>query len=343
MNSQSFDVETILSPIAGEAKLYNFSTMHNIIDAKPFLKWAGGKRQLLEQFKKYFPKELSEQGKIKHFYEPFLGSGAVFFWVAQNYAIENAYLNELNPEIYLCYLSIKKNVEAVIKSLKAYETKYKSCDDKGKEVFFYKIRKVYNLTRKDLTPKTVSEADHKRVAMTIFLNRTCFNGLYRVNSKGDFNVPFGRYRNPKICDAENLRNVAEILQKVEITNADFSVIKDRIKSDSFVYFDPPYKPVSKTASFTAYSSNSFTDEDQKRLALLVRDIDSKTEAKIMLSNSAPKSNFFKNLYAGFKIRKVSATRLINCVAEKRGKVNEILVMNYPKTAKGTALSKERLK
>lgn len=310
--------------------MYNFN-MQMANNAKPFLKWAGGKRQLLDQFKKHFPRELCEQGKIKHFYEPFLGSGAVFFWVAQHCTIEKAYLNELNPEIYLCYISIKKNVEAVIKSLKAYEKKYNSCDDKGKEVFYYKIRKVYNATQKGLSEKRcISEADNKRVAMTIFLNRTCFNGLYRVNSKGEFNVPFGRYLNPKICDAENLRNVSKILQKVKITNEDFSVIKNKIKSDSFVYFDPPYKPISETASFTAYSSNSFTDEDQERLALLVRDIDKNTHAKIMLSNSAPKSDYFEDLYAGFRIEKVSATRLINCVAEKRGKVNEILIMNYKK-------------
>ena len=309
--------------------MYNFHGMTSANEAKPFLKWAGGKRQLLEQFKKYFPKELSKQGTIKYFYEPFLGSGAVFFWVAQHCAIRKAYLNELNPEIYLCYVTIKKDVEAVIKSLRDYDDRYKSAAATDREELYYEVREEYNSSRLGIdvakyNPKTSPE----RVAMTIFLNRTCFNGLYRVNSKGNFNVPFGRYRSPLICDAENLRNVSRLLQDVEISNDDFSSIENTLKEDSFVYFDPPYKPISDTAKFTAYSTGSFGDKDQERLAQLVRQIDSK--AKIMLSNSAPKSNYFKNLYSGFKIKKISATRLINCVAEKRGKVTEILVMNYDK-------------
>lgn len=330
MNSLDLTVSTIIPTKGVEAKLYNFN-MHLVNDARPFLKWAGGKRQLLDQFKKHFPKELCAQGKIKHFYEPFLGSGAVFFWVVQHCNIKKSYLNELNPEIYLCYVAIKKDVETLISSLRAYDMKYKSCNDKGKEAIFYKLREDYNTSRKSTDFKKYnSQSSPLRVAMTIFLNRTCFNGLYRVNSKGGFNVPFGRYHSPKICDAENLRKVSKILQNVEITNEDFSVIKKKIKGDSFVYFDPPYKPVSETAKFTAYSVGSFNDQDQERLAKLVREIDKATEAKIMLSNSAPKSDYFERLYSGFRIEKLSANRLINCIAEKRGKVNEILVMNYKK-------------
>lgn len=311
------------------AYLYN-SIIMNIVDkAKPFLKWAGGKRQLLEQFKKHFPKDLSKEGTIKYFYEPFLGSGAVFFWVAQHCNIKKAYLNELNPEIYLCYVAIKRNVKAVIAQLSGYETQYKSRTETDRENLYYEVREEYNTSRETINfKKYCPKLSPKRAAMTIFLNRTCFNGLYRVNSKGNFNVPFGRYHSPKICDAENLRNVAKILKKVEISNKDFSAIKDKLKEDSFVYFDPPYKPISETARFTSYSADSFDDKDQERLAKLVRQIDSK--AKIMLSNSAPKSDYFEKLYSGFRIEKISATRLINCVAEKRGKVNEILVMNYDK-------------
>lgn len=311
------------------AKLYNFHRMTTTIEAKPFLKWAGGKRQLLDQFKKRFPKELSKQGTIKYFYEPFLGSGAVFFWVAQHCAIKKAYLNELNPEIYLCYIAIKKDVEAVIANLKEYNAQYKSSTDKDREELYYEVREEYNSSREHTNFKKYNaQSSPKRAAMTIFLNRTCFNGLYRVNSKGKFNVPFGRYHSPLICDTENLKNVSKLLQNVEISNDDFSVVKAKLKEDSFVYFDPPYKPVSETAKFTAYSADSFGDKDQERLAKLVRQIDPK--AKIMLSNSAPKSDYFEKLYSGFRIEKISATRLINCVAEKRGKVNEILVMNYDK-------------
>lgn len=318
-------------PKALGAKLYNFHYMNNITDAKPFLKWAGGKRQLLEQFKKHFPKDLSKEGKIKYFYEPFLGSGAVFFWVSQHCNIKKAYLNELNSEIYLCYVAIKKDVKSVISHLTEYDTQYKSRTETDRENLYYEVREEYNTTRKNLNfKKYCPKSSPKRVAITIFLNRTCFNGLYRVNSKGNFNVPFGRYHSPRICDAENLRNVSKLLQNVEISNSDFTAVKSKLKEDSFVYFDPPYKPISETAKFTSYSADSFGDKDQERLAKLVRQIDNGNKAKIMLSNSAPKSNYFKRLYLGFRIEKITASRLINCVAEKRGKVNEILVMNYEK-------------
>ena len=329
MNIHYLNQPVLISPKALGAKLYNFYKMNSINNAKPFLKWAGGKRQLLNQFKKHFPKELSEQGTIKYFHEPFLGSGAVFFWVAQHCNIKKAYLNELNPEIYLCYIAIKKGVGAVIANLKDYDTQYKSCTDKCKETLYYKIREEYNTSRETINFKKYNpHAAPKRAAMTIFLNRTCFNGLYRVNSKGAFNVPFGRYHSPRICDTENLKNVSKILQNVDVSNEDFSIVKRKIKEDSFIYFDPPYKPLSETAKFTAYSAGSFGDKDQERLAILVREIDKANKAKIMLSNSAPKSNYFKQLYSGFRIEKISASRLINCVAEKRGKINEILVMNY---------------
>lgn len=329
MSTPIFTLGDAIFPNGLGAKLYNFRRMTTTIEAKPFLKWAGGKRQLLEQFKKRFPKELSKQGTIKYFYEPFLGSGAVFFWVAQHCAIKKAFLNELNPEIYLCYIAIKKDVEAVIANLKEYNAQYKSSTDKDREELYYEVREEYNSSREHTNFKKYNaQSSPKRAAMTIFLNRTCFNGLYRVNSKGKFNVPFGRYHSPLICDTENLKNVSKLLQNVEISNDDFSVVKAKLKEDSFVYFDPPYKPVSETAKFTAYSADSFGDKDQERLAKLVRQIDPK--AKIMLSNSAPKSDYFEKLYSGFRIEKISATRLINCVAEKRGKVNEILVMNYDK-------------
>lgn len=297
---------------------------------RPFLKWAGGKGQLLRQFQLYFPQELNGKGSIKRYYEPFLGSGAVFFWVVQNCKIEEAYLNEFNPEIYLCYVAIQRGVEKLVKSLSALEKKYHALDSAAQEELYYQIRHKYNSTRKNVYGTKLYSG---RAAMTIFLNRTCFNGLYRVNSNGDFNVPFGRYKNPTICDEENLRAVNKIVKDVVITNKDFSVIEKHIKKDSFVYFDPPYRPLNKTSNFTSYSKNQFDDEEQERLSAVFKKLDKINGVKIMLSNADPKNenkedHFFERLYAGFRIERLKAKRMINCVASKRGEINEILVMNY---------------
>jgi DNA adenine methylase len=296
--------------------------------AKPFLKWAGGKGQLLEQFKPRFPKELNGAGIIKHYYEPFLGSGAVFFWVMQNCKIEKAYINELNTDVYRCYLAIQEDVDKVIRYLKSYQLKFSRLSQDEQSDFFYRIRDKYNSSMSN-SAKNMFE----RCAMTIFLNRTCFNGLYRVNSKGKFNVPFGKYKNPTICNEENLRATSKILRRVKITNSDYSVVKKLIKPSSFVYFDPPYRPLNKTSSFTAYSSNTFDDDEQLRLSQTVKELNSLKEVKIMLSNSDPKNEdakdgFFDRLYDGFKIERLSAKRMINCNASKRGCISEILVMNY---------------
>ena len=297
---------------------------------RPFLKWAGGKRQLLGQLQSYFPQELNGKGIIKRYYEPFLGSGAVFFWVFQNCKIEEAYLNEFNPEIYLCYAAIQRDVEKLIKSLSALEKKYHALDPAAQEALYYQIRHKYNSTRKNVCGAKLYP---ERAAMTIFLNRACFNGLYRVNSNGDFNVPFGRYKNPAICDRENLRVVNTALKNVVITNRDFSVIEKHIKKDSFVYFDPPYRPLNKTSHFTSYSKNHFDDGEQERLSAVFKKLNRINGVKIMLSNSDPKNenkedNFFEHLYAGFRIERLKAKRMINCDASKRGEINEILVMNY---------------
>ncbi|MBI5360986.1 MAG: DNA adenine methylase [Planctomycetes bacterium] len=302
--------------------------------ARPFLKWAGGKRQLLRQFQNYFPPELNGQGIIKRYYEPFLGSGAVFFWVKQNCKLEEAFINELNPEIYLCYAVIQRGVEKLIKSLIVLQKKYHTLDETVQVKWYYKIRRKYNETRKDVNLKKIDWKYYsERAALTIFLNRTCFNGLYRVNSSGDFNVPFGRYRNPVICDVDNLRAVSSLLKGVEITNDDFSVIERQIKKHSFVYFDPPYRPLNKTSNFTSYSANEFSDKEQERLADVFKKLNKIDSVKIMLSNSDPKNenkedNYFEHLYDGFRIERLKAKRMINCNALKRGKINEILVMNY---------------
>ncbi len=302
--------------------------------AKPFLKWAGGKRQLLGQFQTYFPPELNGKGVIKRYYEPFLGSGAVFFWVKQNCKLEEAFINEYNPEIYLCYVAIQSNVEKLIKSLKALQKKYHTFDEAAQEEWYYQIRHKYNTTRKDINfNKSHVKYYIERAALTIFLNRTCFNGLYRVNSSSAFNVPFGRYKNPAICDADNLKAVSRLLESVEITNDDFSVVEQQIKKHSFVYFDPPYRPLNKTSNFTSYSANEFNDKEQERLAKVFKKLNGIDNVKIMLSNSDPKNedkddHFFERLYAGFRIERLKAKRMINCDASKRGEINELLIMNY---------------
>ena len=304
------------------------------IQARPFLKWAGGKGQLLEQFQLRFPQELNGKGIIKRYYEPFLGSGAVFFWVMQNCKIEKAYINEFNPEIYVCYIAIQKDVEKVIKHLKSLEKKYRALDLVNQETLYYQIRDKYNQTKGNIKfDKYYAKECPERAAMTIFLNRTCFNGLYRVNSKGEFNVPFGRYKNPTICNILNLRAASRVLKDAVITNDDFSIIQKHIKKDSFVYFDPPYRPLNKTSSFTSYSNNEFDDKEQKRLAAVFKKLSQIEGVKIMLSNSDPKNenkedNFFEHLYSDFKIERLKAMRMINCDASRRGEINELLVMNY---------------
>ena len=306
----------------------------HMYQAKPFLKWAGGKGQLLEQFQGHFPKELNGKGIIKHYYEPFLGGGAVFLWVMQNCKIEKAYLNELNPEIYLCYSAIQKDVGSVIKHLRSLEDKYHKMNGDEQSNFYYQVRCEYNEVSGTNKSKQLSHKEiPTRVAKTIFLNRTCFNGLYRVNASGNFNVPFGRYKNPLICNEENLLAVSELLQKAVITNEDFAVVKKQIKPNSFVYFDPPYRPLNKTSNFTSYMANIFDDGEQKRLAGLTKTLSSKRGVKIMLSNSDPKNedpndDFFDKLYEGFNMIRIKAKRLINCNASRRIHISEILVTNY---------------
>ncbi|PIW68840.1 MAG: modification methylase [Candidatus Omnitrophica bacterium CG12_big_fil_rev_8_21_14_0_65_42_8] len=306
----------------------------NNIQARPFLKWAGGKGQLLEQFQFRFPQELNGKGIIKQYYEPFLGSGAVFFWVMRNCKIKKAYINEFNSEIYLCYVAIQKNVEMVIDYLEILEKKYHGLGSVNQESFYYRIRNKYNQTRRRVNYKKYSMKEYSEcAAMIIFLNRTCFNGLYRVNSKGDFNVPFGRYKNPAICNIKNLRAVSRVLKNVIITNDDFAVVQKQVKQRSFVYFDPPYRPLNKTSSFTSYSHNDFDDKEQERLAAVFKKLSQIDGVRIMLSNSDPKNedkkdNFFERLYSDFKIERLKARRMINCDASKRGEINELLVTNY---------------
>lgn len=301
------------------------------ISAKPFLKWAGGKGQLLPKFQELYPPQLKEH-KIKTFYEPFLGSGAVFFDVVQKYNVESAMLYDINPELIITYKSIQNNVFNLIEILHRLEKNYLKLDNEKRKVFFYAQRAEYNSTRFDIDTHTEPDKWLNRAAALIFLNRTCFNGLYRVNSKGEFNSPAGEYKNPKICDEPNLLAVSNLLQKAEIIHSDFDKIDTDIKPDAFVYFDPPYRAISKTSAFKAYSKNGFKDADQARLAHTFKKLDKKN-VLLMLSNSDPKNHnpddlFFDELYNGYNILRVPAKRMINSNASKRGSINEIVVTNY---------------
>lgn len=299
--------------------------------AKPFLKWAGGKGQLLTKFQELYPQELKDK-KIKNYYEPFLGSGAVFFDIAQQYDIKNAYLYDINEELILTYKVIQQDVSKLIDFLFRYQKTYNRLTAKSRTEYFYEQRANYNLQRFNIDYTKYSEQWIARAAQLIFLNRTCFNGLYRVNAKGDFNTPVGDYKNPTICDEHNLLCVSKILELATIKKADFKQVKRDLKSNSFVYFDPPYRPISKTASFTAYSKHDFSDKEQIELSLLFTHIHHKGELA-MLSNSDPKNNnpddnFFDKLYKDFNLVRVPAKRMINSNASKRGAINEIVVTNY---------------
>lgn len=300
--------------------------------AKPFLKWAGGKTQLLPQFRRLYPDEL-KHGQITKYVDPFLGGGAVFFDVAQSYPIQKAFLYDINEELILVYKVVQRQVEGLIKELRELSDRYFQLNDEQRSVFYYQIRSKFNAQRSEIDFKSFSTEWIERAAMMLFLNRTCFNGLFRLNKKGEFNVPFGRYKRPKIVDVDNLLNASQILQLAEIRHGDFEESAEVIDDYTFVYFDPPYKPISKTSSFTSYSKDSFSDKDQIRLAKYFRYLDKTTGAKLMLSNSDPTNTdpsdrFFEKIYEGFYIYHVFANRMINSVAEKRGPIRELVVTNY---------------
>lgn len=301
------------------------------LPAKPFLKWAGGKSQLLEKFQAFYPENL-KTGGVKTYCEPFIGGGAVFFDVAQRFKIESAVLFDINSELVLTYLVIQQNVSQLIERLAAIKTKYEKLSTEKQSEYYYETRTAFNRGRLKTDFSNYSEEWALRAAQIIFMNKTCFNGLFRFNQKGEFNVPAGRYKNPKILDEKNLLKVSQLLGHAEIRNVDFTEIESFVQANSFVYFDPPYRPISKTSAFTAYSKNKFEDAEQVKLAGLYNRLNQKG-ALLMLSNSDPKNHnpdddFFDDLYAAYHISRVPATRMINSNGAKRNAINEIVVTNY---------------
>jgi len=272
-----------------------------------FVKWAGGKKQLIEQFKPLFPKE------IKRYLEPFVGGGAVLFYVLKTYKPKEVFIFDINKELINTYETIRDDVENLIKELK----KLKSLHNKE---HYYQVRAE--------NPKLLSKLT--RASRFIYLNKTCFNGLYRVNLSGGFNVPIGSYKNPLICPEEDLREISKLLKNVKIIKGSFKECLDFAKKGDFVYFDPPYYPLNKT-SFTTYTKDKFLNEEQKQLRGVFSKLDKKG-CKIMLSNSD--SKFIKDLYEdnNYNISFVKATRMINCNGKKRGKINEVVIRNYGEKA-----------
>lgn len=299
--------------------------------AKPFLKWAGGKTQLLEEFTKRIPKELKE-GKLPIFIEPFIGGGAVFFQFNSVFQFDECHIFDINEELILAYTVVKNSVEDLVDLLCDIEKDFLSEDDSGRKEYFYNLRDEFNRQKPKINFHQFKRVWIERAARLIFLNKTCFNGLYRVNNQGEFNVPFGRYKNPKILNSNLLKTDSNRLQNTEIHLGDFAESDRYISYDSFVYFDPPYRPLNITSSFTQYSKNGFNDSEQRRLAQFFEKCDRK-DAKIMLSNSDPKNvdpndEFFDILYSNYNINRVPAKRMINCDGTKRGEIREIIVTNY---------------
>ena len=299
--------------------------------ARPFLKWAGGKTQLLSEFNKRLPEELTK-GKITKYVEPFIGGGAVFFYLSEKFSFEQSYICDANEELTLCYRVIKHSVKELISELKTLESAYLSKNDEQRESFYYEVRDAFNQKLPTIDFKNYSSEWVERAARIIFFNRTCFNGLFRVNQKGEFNVPFGKYKKPDILNESNLEDVSVLLKTTEILDGDFTRCREFVNDTTFVYFDPPYRPLNSSSFFTSYSKNGFYDKDQVRLKEFFKELDG-VGAKIMLSNSDPKNenpddSFFDDLYSDYYIERVPAKRMINSNGAGRGNINELIITNY---------------
>jgi DNA adenine methylase len=301
-------------------------------NAKPFLKWAGGKTQLLDELYNRLPSSLIQNGEIERYVEPFVGGGAFFFFLKRNFKIKESLLIDINKELIIGFKVIQSNMNELIDELNSLEGKYLKLSEEQRKDFYYSIRDEYNRQKDNFDYVNYNLNWVRRAAYLIFLNKTCFNGLYRLNKKGEFNVPFGKYKNPTICDSENIIEVHKALEHTEIICADFEESKNYIRKNTLVYLDPPYRPLNTTSNFTSYNEDGFDDDDQRRLADFFKEMN-KRGAYLILSNSDPKNenendNFFDELYSGFNIERVKAKRYINSDGNKRGDINELIIRNY---------------
>ena len=295
------------------------------IEAKPFLKWAGGKSQILSQLCEQLPDRISNEPFV--YIEPFVGGGAMLFYMLQHFSnIKKAVINDVNEDLILTYRIIKNNVEALIARLKTLEKGYLAIpDQESRSQQFYEIRERFNQHSGD---------DTERASQLIFLNKTCFNGLFRVNKRGMFNVPFGRYTNPAICNVDVLRADNRLLNSacVEIIHGDYAQTLKHTEGLTFVYMDPPYRPLNATSSFTSYAKGDFNDDDQRSLATFCHQLSERgcfwMESNADCSAKNPEDTFFEDLYRDYHIERVYASRFINANPNKRGKLTELIIKNY---------------
>lgn len=295
---------------------------------KPIIKWAGGKGQLIDEISALYPDELGNT--IVKYAEPFVGGGAVLFDILSKYTLDAIYISDINAELINMYRIIRDCADELIDMLSTIENGYLAADDENRKSIFYQHREHYN----DLIMNGRSKNSIDSAALFIFLNRTCFNGLYRVNRRGLYNVPMGSYKHPTICDADNIMAVSHSLRHVDIICGDYRKSSTFIDDSTFVYFDPPYRPLSITSSFTAYTDNEFTDKSQAELAEYIQHLCARG-AYIVLSNSDPKNtdpedDFFDCLYSKQIIKRVMAHRMINCNSNDRGEITELLICNHKK-------------
>lgn len=298
--------------------------------ASPFLKWAGGKSQLLSEIRPYYP--FNSNPTIIKYAEPFVGGGAVLFDILNQFNLESIYISDINSELINTYITIRDNVNELINLLKLYEDEYLARNNDKRKTFYLSKRTRFNQLKIEAKSHPQNSSNLELSALMIFLNKTCFNGLYRVNKKDEFNVPMGAYKNPKICNSNNLKLVSQKLQNVQIVCDDYKASANFIDDHTFVYLDPPYRPLNPTSNFVSYTQELFNDTKQLELAKFVQDMDNKG-AKIVVSNSDPKNinqndNFFEQAYQNQQIRRVTANRMINSNSQKRGKINELLILNF---------------
>lgn len=290
-------------------------------EAKPFIKWVGGKTQLLDEIRKYYPSHMDK------YCEPFVGGGAVLFDVLAQCHPKDVLINDINGELINTYNQIKTNCNGLIDVLADLQERYWASSPEENKILYLEKRERFNSLKINGDKKENLE----KGALFIFLNKTCFNGLFRVNSKGLFNVPFNNAKKPLLCDTENLKACSRLLKKVKMSVGNYSQCKQFIDSKTFVYLDPPYRPLTQTAAFTSYNENGFGDKEQIKLAKFIESI-SKRKATVVTSNSDPKNvskedDFFDSLYHSFTIKRVSASRMINSDGKKRGAINELLISN----------------
>lgn len=292
--------------------------------AHPFIKWAGGKTQILDVLKNNLPSGVGTT--IKKYAEPFVGGGAFLFSLLEEYDFEEIYISDNNKELMNVYIAIRDYCSDLLNSLNALQNEYNGLSIELQEQFYYEKREEFNSV--ELYDETIVQ----KASLFIFLNKSCFNGLYRVNKKGKFNVPFGKHKSVSICDSNNLTKISLMLQNVVIKTCDYREVLSFADSSTLVYFDPPYRPLNVTSGFTSYTEDDFSDKNQIELAECFKAL-SKKGVMVMLSNSDPKNtnendNFFDDLYSDFNILRVEASRMINSKGASRGKIKELLIKNY---------------